>query len=347
MDSETFEQLKRSEGEQPPSEHRNEIVLKLSHASKSYSFPISSKDSAVTLTDLRDQIATWTNVPPENQKLILPRGKRFPRASRFDSKNAEQEDESCNLWSFFSQTAVATGSILPKEIKIMVIGTSDQVAAKIASVKPDPGALGRRNYKHEFKVSKSSVSSSSRVHSTEDIQYTFHELQPLSILPFPEKSLAVLERLRADRGVQATMKKHKLSVGLLTELDPASNTTRESKLLGLNTNYGEKIELRLRTDAYDGYRDYKTVRSALCHELAHNRFGDHDRDFHDFWNLLERDAQRLDPFSTESAHRLSNKVFYDGPISGDSAEEQRDGEAAREIMFRAAERRMQKDKHEE
>jgi hypothetical protein len=34
--------------------------------------------------------------------------------------------------------------------------------------------------------------------------------------------------------------------------------------------------LRLRTDAYDGFRLYSEVRRVLCHELTHNVWGDHD-----------------------------------------------------------------------
>lgn len=50
-------------------------------------------------------------------------------------------------------------------------------------------------------------------------------------------------------------------------MDPLSNTQSShegtTRLLGLNRNRGEVIELRLRTDAYDGYRDYKTIRNTL------------------------------------------------------------------------------------
>ncbi|KAF4197305.1 hypothetical protein CNMCM8927_007203 [Aspergillus lentulus] len=103
--------------------------------------------------------------------------------------------------------------------------------------------------------------------------YTFHRLLPLSYLPNPSRSLEFLARLRDDPGIRAAMAKHRFSVPLLTEMDPAEHTTSESRTLGLNRNKGEVIELRLRTDAYDGYRDYRTIRKTLCHELAHYREG--------------------------------------------------------------------------
>lgn len=55
-----------------------------------------------------------------------------------------------------------------------------------------------------------------------------------------------------------------------TELHPLLQPT----LLGLNTNAGEKVSLRLLTDRLDGTRSYNEVRKVLLHELVHNRHGD-------------------------------------------------------------------------
>jgi hypothetical protein len=68
------------------------------------------------------------------------------------------------------------------------------------------------------------------------------------------------------------MQQHRLSVGLLTELAPHEHPG----LLGLNVNAGEAIKLRLRTNELDGFRLYTEVRRVLCHELAHNVWGEHD-----------------------------------------------------------------------
>ena len=77
-------------------------------------------------------------------------------------------------------------------------------------------------------------------------------------------------------------------------MDPAQHTTHASRTLGLNRNKGEVIELRLRTDAGDGYRDYRTVRRTLCHELAHNVFGEHDGRFWELCGRIEREVERDD-----------------------------------------------------
>lgn len=68
------------------------------------------------------------------------------------------------------------------------------------------------------------------------------------------------------------MNSHRFSVGLLTELAPHEHP----ELLGLNSNQGQSIKLRIRTDRYDGFRNYRQIRRVLCHELAHNVWNDHD-----------------------------------------------------------------------
>ncbi|EXJ61100.1 hypothetical protein A1O7_05253 [Cladophialophora yegresii CBS 114405] len=193
----------------------------------------------------------------------------------------------------------------------------------------------------------------------EESTYTFHAIEPLKYLPNPEKSRRYLERLASDPGIKASMRKHRFSVGLLTEMNPAEHTTHESKTLGLNRNRGEVIELRLRTDAYDGYRDYKVIRKTLCHELSHNVWGEHDRNF---WNLtkeIEQEVARND--TLHGGHRLSSEEFYNPNDSFEEAEHADHGGwsagnfvlggstsdaglSRREIMAKAAESRMRKER---
>ncbi|KAL8872630.1 MAG: hypothetical protein Q9174_001770 [Haloplaca sp. 1 TL-2023] len=148
----------------------------------------------------------------------------------------------------------------------------------------------------------------------DEATYTFGTIVPLAYLPNPDKSRRFLERLRDDAGIKASMRKHKFSVGVLTEMNPAEHTTHDSRTLGLNRNRGEVIELRLRTDAYDGYRDYKIIRKTLCHELAHNVFGEHDRDFWDLTNKIEKEVEENDWRS--GGHALTNQEFYNPADSG-------------------------------
>lgn len=82
-----------------------------------------------------------------------------------------------------------------------------------------------------------------------------------------------------------------------------------SRTLGLNRNRGEVIELRLRTDAYDGYRDYRSIRRALCHELAHCVYGEHDGNFWALTRQIEKEVEAADYWS--NGKKLSEEEFYD------------------------------------
>ena len=108
--------------------------------------------------------------------------------------------------------------------------------------------------------------------TSSDSRYTFHRIEPLPHLPNPDAASALLSKLASDPAIRHVMRKHQFAVGVLTELAPHE----QPHLLGLNVNAGQAIKLRLRTDAYDGFRLYAEVRRVLCHELTHNVWGDHD-----------------------------------------------------------------------
>lgn len=162
----------------------------------------------------------------------------------------------------------------------------------------------------------SSAGLSAAEDDTPSTPYTFHKLVPLPFLPNPEKSRDLLRQLRDDRGIRAIMKKYKWSVPILTELDPSSNTAsngaQTQRLLGLNRNQGQIIELRLRTDAYDGWLKFKDVRKVLCHELTHNVHGPHDDKFWKMFHVLEREVVDLDPFG-KGGRKIDNIERYSGP----------------------------------
>ncbi|CAZ83848.1 unnamed protein product [Tuber melanosporum] len=141
--------------------------------------------------------------------------------------------------------------------------------------------------------------------------YTFQTIRPLPHLPNSATSHAFLTRLATDPGIRHVMAKYRWTVPLLLEVEPLGNTTHDSKTLGLNRNRGAVIELRLRTDWYDGWRDYKTVRRTLCHELAHNVWDGHGREFWELTNKLEKEVEANDWKSGGRA--LTDQVFYNPP----------------------------------
>ena len=101
--------------------------------------------------------------------------------------------------------------------------------------------------------------------------YKFYRTQSLQHLPNPQRALDLLDCLANDPAVQHVMQEHKFAVGTLTELTPHE----PPNLLSLNKNAEAVILLRLRTDAYDGFRLYADIRRVLCHELTHNVWGNH------------------------------------------------------------------------
>ena len=83
------------------------------------------------------------------------------------------------------------------------------------------------------------------------------------------------------------MQKHQWKVGILAEMYPEGLVGQdEVTILGLNTNKGQKIELRLRTDDLQGFRKIQSIKKTLYHELAHNEHGPHDRYLNSLKNFV-------------------------------------------------------------
>jgi hypothetical protein len=250
-----------------------------------FSFPTSA-----TITDLSDSIASTLSVPSSNQKFMI---------SKLGLLKPPFKDPTFPLTTLLSNKISLLGSTTAEVSSITAAATQ----ATQRSSRPTTPRQTVKAYKtHDWKKEQ------------EESQYTFTTLRPLPYLPKPERSLAFLQRLKEDPGIKASMRKHRWTVPLLTEMNPIEHTQSNhegtSRTLGLNRNAGEVIELRLRTDAYDGYRDYKTIRKTLCHELAHNVHGPHDRNFWDLCHQVEREVEGADWKS--GGHSLGNQEFYGG-----------------------------------
>ncbi|KAI1807739.1 WLM-domain-containing protein [Daldinia bambusicola] len=321
------------------------ITISLTHQGKPHTFTI---DPTATVADLAAQIQDELRIPVNNQKLMV---------SKLGLLKAP-----------FAERPVTD----LQDKKITLIGTSTEEIASLASATQRAAereahlAAARRNLPKAY-------SRRDPQRALEDSTYTFATVRPLPNLPHPERSLAFLERLKNDAGIRAAMRKHKFSVGLLTEMDPLSYTEAShegtTRILGLNRNGGEVIELRLRTDAYDGYRDYKTIRNTLCHELAHNVHHNHDRAFWDLTHQIEREVARAD--WTHGGRSVGSQEFYEpepseeiaydhggwtggeyvlggGGGGGSSAAAAGHGALSRrEVIAKAAEERMKKQKQAE
>lgn len=331
------------ESAEEASDEEAALVLTLQLHNRPLTIPFYS--ATATLQDLSDTIATTLHIPPSNQKLLIT-----PKTGLLKPP--------------FKDPSLLLSTLLEKKIVLMG-ATSTEVAELESDISANHARLARRReaLSAARKLKPNKTRDWKKVQ--DEARYTFHTIRPLAYLPQPEKSQRFLERLRDDAGIKASMRKHGFSVGLLTEMNPAEHTTHESKTLGLNRNRGEVIELRLRTDSYDGYRDYKVIRKTLCHELAHNVWGPHDNNFWDLCKEIEKEVDKND--WRRGGHQVvAGEEFY---VPGDDGgDEEHDdggwtggeyvlggagagassvgtgGEALsrREVMARAAEERMRK-----
>ncbi|KAK6080518.1 Ubiquitin and WLM domain-containing metalloprotease [Seiridium cupressi] len=313
------------------------ISVTLSHQNNSHALELAQD---ATITDLATAVETQLFIPISNQKYILPKLGLLKAPFKDPNLSIAQLDNS-------------------KPIKLM--GTT---ASEVASLASASQAVAAREaaYASQRRAQPKAMSSRTSQQRQEDATYTFLQIRPLPNLPNPERSKQFLEKLSKDPGIVATMKKHKFTVGLLTEMDPLSYTESNhegtTRILGLNRNRGQAIELRLRTDAYDGYRDYKTIRNTLCHELAHNIHSDHDRNFWDLCHQIEKEVARADwksggrSVAEEDYYEPSEEIAYDHGgwtggefVLGGGGGSSRAGEGtltSREVRAQAAEERLKR-----
>lgn len=273
------------------------ITITLTWRKTKYDFHF-NEDAVVAL--LFDEIHYALDIPIPNQKIIVPKAPLL---------KAGPDDLKTPLSPLQGKTLQLIGS----------------PAAEVRDVQDMAARVARRNAARQAQrmanrlASRSGKSKAPRS-KADETGYTFLRVEPLKGLPKPNVSLNLLMRLKNDPGIVAAMRKHKFTVSLLTEMEPLSHTetTHEgtSRILGLNRNAGEVIELRLRTDAHDGYRDYKTIRKTLCHELAHNVHGDHDAAFWTLCHQIEKEVQAADWKSSGQTLGESSRYRVNGQDEG-------------------------------
>ncbi|OAA78625.1 protein kinase domain-containing protein [Akanthomyces lecanii RCEF 1005] len=256
-----------------------------------------------TVVQLFEELEATLDIPVANQKILVPKGPL--------------------LKAPFKNPDMALTELQGKTLKLMGSASCEVQAVQSMCERIKQRAAARLANRGKARTQRKQAV------SADDTKYTFLQVKPLQGLPRPERSMALLMRLKEDPGIKATMKKRKYTVALLTEMEPLSNTqsTHEgtSRILGLNRNKGEVIELRLRTDAHDGYRDYKTIRKTLCHELAHNIHSDHDRNFWDLCHTIEREVDSADWKSGGHTVGETSRYVISGQQTYDDEEEEDGG----------------------
>jgi WLM domain len=295
-----------------------------------------------TLADLATHLATTLSIPETHQKFLIT-----PKIGLLKPP--------------FDTPSIALSTLTSK--KIVLMGTTPtEVNSLSASITRATASTNPRRFANGpvKPATPARTRDPKRIHA--ESTYTFHTLRPLPYFSNPDASLRFLERLRDDAGIRAAMAKWQFSVGLLTEMDPALHTTHESRTLGLNRNRGEVIELRLRTDAGDGYRDYGTIRQTLCHELAHNVWGDHDKNFWALYREINAVVERVggagrsldggraygrvdeEEEHVDGGGWTGGEFIVGGRPTSDGGIDGSTGIGRREIMARAAEERLKKEK---
>ncbi|KAK3055969.1 hypothetical protein LTR09_003203 [Extremus antarcticus] len=295
------------------------------------------QDSTATLQDLSDTVADALQIPPSNQKFHIT-----PKTGLLKPP--------------FANPDLLLSTLTSKKITLLG-ATTAEVSDLTSTLESHFTRLRNRASARAAARSNKPTKARDWKKVQDEARYTFHTITPLPHLPSPDKSQRFLERLRDDAGIKSSMRKHGFAVGLLTEMDPAEHTTHESRTLGLNRNRGEVIELRLRTDAYDGYRDYKVIRKTLCHELAHNVWGEHDSRFWKLCREIEGEVERND--WRRGGKSVGGEEFYNPQDEGEDEEADGGGWMGgeyvlggntdatgsmdrREIMAKAAEERIKR-----
>lgn len=217
MEIHTTEEVQNVMSDHSEEDRGPQIILQVSFRGKPIPVEIPAES---TILAVKQALETSTSIPPSHQKLL--------------SKGHRLQD----LDTVSSLTST----------KLMLLGTLPTTVTEITSHKPE--VRSRSPYAVKLPTTQSSS-------ATPDSTYTFHRLVPLPYLPNPHLATDLLDRLRHDRGIIGIMKKYKWSVGALVEMDPGEHTYVDRKTLGLNRNKGEVIELRLRTDNYAGFRQYR------------------------------------------------------------------------------------------
>ncbi|KAG1812876.1 WLM domain-containing protein [Suillus subaureus] len=252
--------------------------------------------SDAPLSALHSRLELLTSVPPSLQKLIY-RGKKIQH---------RQDDSDPELT--IAQAGLRDG------LKVQMLGSTveelGQLTAANSAHQRKEQILRERALKPQVKL-RSTGSSSTSSH-----QYRFHRIEPLTHLPRPETATECLTTLSKDPAVLYVMQKHHFSVGLLTELAPHEHPG----LLGRNVGSGVIIKLRIRLDTYDGFRPYLEVRRVLCHELAHNVWGEHNNDFKELNSQLNREVAEFEAAAGAGTYQLSDLQDTYQPSSDEEVE---------------------------
>ena len=216
---------------------------------------------------------------------------------------------------------MATG-VSPVETNVMNTAMQEGLQKSKSLVRDDLTDDGQRRMKHrqlqgQRLLQKASQTAQRRTNTHSSHNYGFGHIETLPNLPEEAKAREILTSLANDPGVKACMAKHGWNVGVLAEMYPEGQVgVTDVCVMGLNTNKGAKIELRLRTDDLKGFRKMLSIREVLYHELAHNEISEHNGDFFQLMRQIKKDCLELDWTQGEGTSSVDIHVESDGVNGG-------------------------------
>ncbi|KAG5421497.1 hypothetical protein I9W82_000588 [Candida metapsilosis] len=132
-----------------------------------------------------------------------------------------------------------------------------------------------------------------------------------SLMRYPDRDYANSLLHDAIKQLAPLIHEYNFKVGLVCEMFPKSEN-----LLGLNVNKGQKIMLRLRYHHNDrSFLPMSDILGTFLHELTHNVYGKHDKDFYDYLAKLETRFDELRYGRTNSNYRCEENRLGLGRLS--------------------------------
>eukprot|EP00179_Madagascaria_erythrocladioides_P004126 CAMPEP_0198317298 /NCGR_PEP_ID=MMETSP1450-20131203/6816_1 /TAXON_ID=753684 ORGANISM="Madagascaria erythrocladiodes, Strain CCMP3234" /NCGR_SAMPLE_ID=MMETSP1450 /ASSEMBLY_ACC=CAM_ASM_001115 /LENGTH=146 /DNA_ID=CAMNT_0044020487 /DNA_START=88 /DNA_END=524 /DNA_ORIENTATION=- len=118
----------------------------------------------------------------------------------------------------------------------------------------------------------------------------YHHCHRISVLEdMPDSATARQLLTRAADQVRPIMASHKWKVLSLEEFYPPT-----PNLLGLNTNHGQRVQIRLRSPSNRAtFLPYPSILRTLLHELVHNDIGPHNAQFYALLDQITTECEAL------------------------------------------------------
>lgn len=274
----------------------NSFTLTVVHRKQEHT--VEELTPTTTLSQLRQAVEEFTFVPVDKQKLLVPRS-----AGIADLNNRHDGDASAD-----QRTLAEVGLAGNTKVKVTVLGPPSQ---ELEQLYQDETEMQKRNAPRKYHPSllrgtkaRNTTQSGSSMSPFGSIQA--HPATPPTS-PLHGKVIDYLTRLSRDPGILHICQLHQFRIGSLTELLPWEHPG----LLGLNENAGQRILLRIRTDDAEGFRDYKTTRRVLVHELAHNKVADHPPEFKMLNSELNAQIEAFERAQQDGTHSLVEGDVYE------------------------------------